>query len=240
MMNQARDETATGKGSLVFPPDPQGPERVAGKIIATLAALPFVRDMALFGSLAEGRADCWSDVDLCVACDDVERTQWIAAAAIRAAHPVLFYRMFSNVAQPAGRYWLFPESPFHQIDLSFHSPAAYQVRINQPTFMGCPVTYREVPITRTATAPMDLPSPWRPVEISDDETEIGSRVYLLVRAMRLHRRGEWERSVVEERYATLRTALGNMDRSAVMGGGAIGELAFRVLDLAEACLNLEP
>ena len=95
-MDQARDETAASKRALAFPPDPEGPERVARRVIATLAALPFVRNIALFGSLAEGRADCWSDVDLCVACDDVERTQWMAASAIRAAALVKQSRLSSS------------------------------------------------------------------------------------------------------------------------------------------------
>ncbi len=217
----------------VFPPDPAGPERVAQTIIAMLIALPFVQKIALFGSLAEGRADCWSNVDLWVACDDVERTQWIAASAIRAAHPVLFYRMFGNASQPTGRYWFVDESPFHKIDISFHAPSDYQRLIGQPTLMGYPVTFQEVFSRTAAAAPVDLPAPCHPVEISEYEREIGARIYFLQRAIKLFDRGEWERSIVEERYNALLSTLGNTDRSAVMGGGAIGELAYRMIDIME-------
>jgi len=43
--------------------------------------------------------------------------------------------------------------------------------------------------------------------------------------------------VVTERYAALRAVMGSLDRSAVMAGGAIGELVYRVIDLAQACLR---
>jgi len=221
-----------------FPPDPSGTERVAREIIGTLSMLPFIQRIAVFGSLAEEHTDCWSDVDLWVACDDVEHTQWIAASAIRAAHSVLFYRMFGNAAQPAGRYWFDHESPFHKIDISFHSCSDYQIIINQPLYFGYPVTVCEVYARKAPALSVDLPAPCYPVEISATERAIGMQVYYMLRAIKLYSRGEWERSIVEERYAALRAVMGSLNRSAVMGGGKIGELTYRVLDLAHACLRV--
>jgi hypothetical protein len=85
--------------------------RVKDELVAALAEVTGVRRIASFGSVAAGRADPWSDLDLFVACADVDRTAWVAAAAIRAAKPVLIYRMFTGVPQPSGRYWFADEPP---------------------------------------------------------------------------------------------------------------------------------
>jgi len=163
MSGKYDDELPTSPATVVpdFPPHPAGTTCVAREMIATLALLPFVQHIALFGSLAEDRADCWSDVDLWVACEDVEQTQWIAAAAMRAAHPVLFYRMFSNAAQPAGRYWFAHASPFHKIDISFYPPALYHTAVSQPTYLGYPVTVREVFTRRYPSTSLRHTRRWR-------------------------------------------------------------------------------
>lgn len=213
-------------------PDADGPELVLNGVLGTLTRLPFVRRVALFGSLAERRGDRWSDVDLWVDCAGVDETQWVAAAAIRAAHPVLFYRMFGSLPQPTGRYWFADESPFHTVDVSFHSHAAYVAQLAQPTLCGYPVVAREIFVRTAEAIPVTLPEPCSPLEISEHERQIGACIYLLLRAVKLYCRGEWERLVLEERYDTLVTILGGIGRAAVMAGGAIGELAFRMLVLA--------
>ncbi len=222
-----------------FLPDTAGPERVAQQVLATLTALPFVRAVALFGSLAEGRADPWSDVDLWVACDDAEQTQWVAASALRAAHPVLCYRMFGNAPQPSGRYWFVHESPFHKIDISFESRTRYQDLLSHPEQLYYPITVREVYRQSEPPAATALPSPFHPVEITEYERELGMRCYLLLRGIKYFQRGEWERAELEARYHALRATLGDTPRAAVMGSGAIGELAYRFIDIARACLRLD-
>jgi hypothetical protein len=100
--------------------------RMKDELGAALAEVTGVRRIASFGSVAAGRADPWSDLDLFVACADVDRTAWVAAAAIRAAKPVLFYRMFTGVPQPSGRYWFADEAPFTRLDVSFYAPADFE------------------------------------------------------------------------------------------------------------------
>jgi predicted nucleotidyltransferase len=96
------------------------------EIVTTLSQLTCVRSIHSFGSVAIGTSDQWSDLDLLVECADVDKTPWRAAAAIRALKPVLFYRMFSGVPQPSGRYWFCDESPFLRLDVSFHSTAEHR------------------------------------------------------------------------------------------------------------------
>ena len=103
--------------------------------------------------------------------------------------------------------------------------------------MDYPITVREVYQRSEPPMAITLPAPCSPVDISDYERELGLRIYLLLRGIKNYRRGEWERSVLEERYLTLRATLGDTPRTAVMGGGAIGELAYRFIDIAMVCLG---
>src|SRR5256885_10953171 len=100
-------------------------ERIGGELIGALSAITSVRNIETFGSIASGRGDQWSDLDLLVSCEMPEQTAWLAAAAIRSTKCVAFYRMFSSVSQPSGRYWFCNESPFHRLDVTFHSPSEH-------------------------------------------------------------------------------------------------------------------
>ena len=102
-------------------PDSRRPAELAADITAALSSLQCVRAIALFGSLAADRADAWSDIDMPVACDDVDSTKWTVAAAAYASKPVLYYRPFTAAAQPSGRYWFEGESPFYKLDIGFDS-----------------------------------------------------------------------------------------------------------------------
>ena len=97
--------------------------RLKQEIVAALAEVPGVLRIASFGSVAVGQADLWSDLDLLV---EVDQTAWLAAAAIRLTKPVLFYRPFTGVPQPSGRYWFADESPFTRLDVSFYAPADFE------------------------------------------------------------------------------------------------------------------
>lgn len=55
-------------------PDPGRPPRLAEDIARVMWNLVFVRGVAVFGSLATGRADRWSDIDVLVACEDAGKT----------------------------------------------------------------------------------------------------------------------------------------------------------------------
>lgn len=153
-------------------------------------------------------------------------------------HPVLYYRMFGSQPQPTGRYWLVNESPFHKVDISFYSHMAYVTQLAQPTLLGYPVVAKEIFVRTGEAVPSNLPVPCTPLDISTCEQEIGACIYFLLRAVKLYDRGEWERPVLEERYAKLVTTLGGIDRAAVMGGGAIGELAFRMIEVAAEVLGV--
>ena len=115
---------------------------VLREVVTALAEVSAVRSVASFGSLATGRADGYSDVDLMVACADAGRTAWVAAAALRRAKPVAFFRMMSGLEQPSGRYWFEDESPFTRLDVTFYAPEGYAAVLRRGEKEGFPVTAR--------------------------------------------------------------------------------------------------
>jgi hypothetical protein len=116
--------------------DPQGRglERIRRELVAAVSAITSVRNIDSFGSVATGCADYWSDLDLLVSCEVPEHTAWLAAGAIRSTKRVAFYRMFTDVAQPSGRY-----PPFHRLDVTFHSPAQHAAVCRSGVRAGHPI-----------------------------------------------------------------------------------------------------
>lgn len=210
-------------------------QRVKCEVVAALSRLSTVRRIASFGSLAEGRSDRWSDVDLFVGCDDIASSPWIAAAAIRAAKPVCFYRMFTGVAQPSGRYWFADESPFHRIDISFYSVADYIEVCRDGLKSGHPVTTREeysAAATPDLMRDQSLYGPATAAAIQSHETEAGRCLYFHLEAVkqRMRGRGGPGKHDARETRAALARAI-EQSEAVSFGGGDFVALARRCLDL---------
>jgi predicted nucleotidyltransferase len=219
-------------------PDAGGPEQLVRSVVAALQPLPAVRAIALFGSLAEGRGDRWSDVDMLVACDRVEATCWEAAAAIRAAKPVLYYRVFTAAEQPSGRYWFAEESPFHKLDVSFHTLEDHLSCYRDCARLGHDVVLKEVyRSVMSSGAHEGVAEPTGaaaaiPLCIDDREMEIGKWIRRLQDALKGRMRGTAPNEAVASAECGLRTALAGVPSDAVMAGGQIGRLARTLLELA--------
>jgi hypothetical protein len=189
-------------------------ERMRRELVAALSAISSVRNIDSFGSVAAGCADQWSDLDLLVSCEVPEQTAWLAVAAIRSAKPVAFYRMFTGVAPPSGRYWFCNESPFHRLDITFHSPAEHAAVRQAGVRGGHPIQLRPEYVAEvSADAPADpspdtrLISPIERVDVTPCETEIGRLLYLHLEAAKAQLRGRpAKRNVLQTRAALLRAA----------------------------------
>lgn len=221
--------------TLLLNPDPAGPARLAEEVVAALAAVPGVRAMALFGSLAEGRADRWSDVDLIVGCDEVEALQWAAAQAVRALRPVLLYRKFSAVEQPSGRFWFADTSLFHRLDISFIALERYHERLRCRIENDHLITYQQIYAASPSTQlPPACPTP---LAITARETEVGLWVYRLLNALKARLRGQITLEELTPTVEGLRAMLAELPRDAVMAGGQIGAFAYRLLEMADAVVE---
>ncbi|MPZ98293.1 MAG: hypothetical protein GEU80_02975 [Dehalococcoidia bacterium] len=212
------------------------PPRIADELIAALRGVEGVTAISLFGSLATGTHDGFSDIDLMVGYEGGADIEWAASAAIDRAKPVRFYRAFSDMAQPSGRRWFDGESPFHHADVSFRPmPLHERVRV-EGVREGYPVTSVEV-FRREACAPQSSgsPGPVGPLlDIGDLEREAGGGAYLLLRAAKEYLRGRSDEPAWDEAY---RTFLGRVRGATVtrrFAGGRLGELVQECLELKMA------
>ncbi|MHB1456709.1 MAG: nucleotidyltransferase domain-containing protein [Armatimonadota bacterium] len=205
-------------------------ERIADEVISALKTVPSVRAIALFGSLAAEKADSWSDVDMLVACDDVEASKWIAASALRDAKKVLFYRPFTTAMQPFGRYWFVGESPFHKIDISFDSVEEYEGFLQGKDRRGCEIVTREVYRRTTQYTNESNHIPPFPLTIGEYEQEVGSYIYRSLCSLKSVLRGGDDTRGFEKLLITAK----EMPRDMVMAGGNIGELLHIVVEIVRS------
>lgn len=214
------------------PVQPAPVYRIKHEVVALLATVAGVRCVASFGSLAEGRADAWSDLDLLVACEQVDRTAWLAAAALRAAKPVIFYRPFTGVPQPSGRFWFEDELPFHRLDVSFHAPDAFAAVCRDGLLAQHPVVVRveylsSVPLVGPAwTAGREAMAP--ALAITGAETDAGRLLYQHLEAVKARRRGRTGKRDSQDTRAAL---LARLAVPLTAAGGDFERLARACLDL---------
>ena len=212
-------------------------ERIRAEVVAALSALTCVRRIDSFGSIAIGSFDEWSDLDLLVSCEGTE-TPWLAAAVIRSLRKVAFYRMFTGVPQPSGRYWFCGESPFRRLDVSFHSPAEHERVCLAGVRQGHPVNvHPEYVAQRSPDGAADarLLSPMHPVKVTAQETEVGRLLYNHLETAKEHLRGrQAKRSIAESRAALLHAA---SQTPMMVGGGDLVSFIAYVDEFIQRALN---
>ncbi len=112
--------------SLVYP-DAERLQAIVSIVTHCLSALPYVTHIDVFGSLARGDADRWSDIDLIV----VTRKKADFLRCLQTLHntkPILHHNPLSQ-ADPNGYHALgcvfVDESVFHCVDLNFFTREEY-------------------------------------------------------------------------------------------------------------------
>lgn len=129
---------------LLLGPYATTPPRIADEVADAIAGVPGVCAVALFGSLAAGTHDGFSDVDMLVAHEGGMAVAVACVAAVEEAKPLRYYRPFSTMPQPSGRYWFDGESPFHQLDVSFDAPEEYERIRRDGLKQGLTIAAREI------------------------------------------------------------------------------------------------
>lgn len=163
------------------------PARIALDLVEALAACPAVSRVTLFGSVASGQQDGWSDIDALCAVEG-EDGPWQAAAALRQAMPLRWHGRFSSTEPPSGRHWLLGESVFHSIDLTFAPSEITARRIVEAASEQPLVT--DVRLDRPGA-----PSPGRPaIEVLSTDYEFTHALYATTKAMKAYLRsqGLWD------------------------------------------------
>ena len=167
---------------LIYPYS-SAPPRIALDVAEALARCPAVSRVTLFGSLASGTHDGWSDID--VMCVTPGRAgAWEAVGALREAMPLRWYGPFADLPQPSGRYWPYGESLFHSVDLSFRTAEAY-ARVLEEGLGGVEVTVHDL-LWREAE-----PSRGTGAGVQPDSGEYGftHALYVTTKAMKEYLRG---------------------------------------------------
>jgi hypothetical protein len=208
-------------------------DRIKNELVSALARLSTVRRIASYGSIAEGRTDQWSDIDLAVACDPFDIGAWLAASAIRATKPVLYYRTFHNRVQPLGRYWFTDESPFQRLDISFYSLDDYSLLLATGMQDGHPQTYHEEHVATDRCDPdadCRKHNPARPVVFSPTELDTGGLPFVFLEAIKAKMRGRKIKWSQYESGEELRNALASPE-CASFGGGDFAGLVRKCLAL---------
>ena len=171
---------------LVYP-YASAPPRIALDVAEALARCTAVSRVTLFGSLASGTHDGWSDVD--VMCVTPSRAgAWEAVAILREAMPLRWYGPFSDLPQPSGRYWPYGESLFHSVDLSFRTAEAH-ARVLEEGLGGVKVIAHDL-LWRDASPSRGTGAG---IQAESDVYEFTHALYVAARAMKgyLRHTGDW-------------------------------------------------
>ncbi len=168
-------------------PYASAPPRIALDVAEALARCPSVSRVTLFGSLASGTHDGWSDIDvMCVTPGRAEA--WEAAILLREAMPFRWYGPFSDLPQPSGRYWPYGESLFHSVDLSFRTAEAH-ARVLSEGLRGHRVVAHDL-LWREAAPSRGLGAG---MQSDNGEYPFTTALYGAMKAIRMYMRsrGEW-------------------------------------------------
>lgn len=114
-------------------------ERLATEILALFRSGGNVSKVCVFGSIASGSWDEWSDIDLAVGCGEPDSYGPFLAGLLGARFPILCHRPFSGQPAPSGRFWFRDQSPFHKLDVSFHTDRALESVISRLSTDSIPV-----------------------------------------------------------------------------------------------------
>lgn len=150
---------------------------------------------------------------------------------------MLFYRPFSNAPQPCGRYWLDGESPFHKIDISFETLRDFDDALRKQEHAGHPAVVRGISVRPHRQRLARHAATMRSLQFDELELDIGWRIYMLQSVLKSHLRGDEPFSEVTSDCDALRATLRGAGRNAVVEGGRIGCLAWRLVDMVDHLRN---
>lgn len=185
--------------SSLLHPDSAAPRRIAALVVEALADCRAVSRIAVFGSIAEGRDDRYSDIDLFCAVEGDDGA-WQAAQAVRRVLPLRWHGRFGDVAAPAGRHWLVGQSLFHSIDLSYDTIDGFDHKVAHGV-RSVPVVV-DVRLDRRGVV-----MPGRPaLHVVSDDYPFTSALYATTKAIRDCLRGNASPNTVAERMAVLEDA----------------------------------
>lgn len=190
---------------LVYP-YASAPPRIALDVAEALARCAAVSRVTLFGSLASGTHDGWSDID--VMCVTPGQTgAWEAIELLRESMPLRWHGPFADLPLPSGRYWPYGESIFHSVDLSFRTAEAHARALDEGV-NGHKVIAHDL-LWRDAEPYRDLGSGKQP---ENGEYEFTHALYTAMKAVKAYMRGRGGWAAVSTQMEALETQARRLSR----------------------------
>lgn len=217
-------------------PEPKRPLEILDEITNLLAKLPFVSHIDVFGSLARGGWDRWSDIDLIVA-TQTQAQFWQVWKTLHAAKPIVHHHPLSK-ADPTGVHILgnifADESPLNCIDLNLFTQATYQNLDNLERFgILKSMHHQEVAAATHANDAL--------VEqiLTPEEKVISVALHFTKKSLKQVLRGQPAQDVLKHRTDHLRTTMQRYSFDHEVVGGNIGQVAHMYLAMAETALKMD-
>lgn len=100
--------------------------RLGSEIITSFSESGGITKVGLAGPLAVSNHDGYDEIQIVVS---TENPQFVVDL-LDDLFPIRYYRQFSHMDQPSGRFWLYDESPFNFVALAFYSEAEFATAVN--------------------------------------------------------------------------------------------------------------
>jgi hypothetical protein len=217
-------------------PDPARPATFAAELCAWFATLPYIQRVAQFGSLVQGTADRWFDLDMLVVTAR-RRDSRAALAALNEHKPFLHHAPVRKSEKHPGANALSitfaDESPFHCLDLNFIALADYA----PPTAIAWLDPVRDCYVAPPRGIAAEAGDAYLLDALDEREMAIDGACFWTRRAAKGLLRGKSGRDLVARRHGELVAALRGTPGDCAMAGGNVCRAGRIWLAIAAALLR---
>ncbi len=215
-------------------PDQYGPQRLSRVFCEFLSSYSCVQQTLLFGSLARGDWDRWSDVDVLTVVDELPHDCYGLFIELAREFPFVHHGSFEGAESGTmcvlGNV-LKRESPFHVLDLNFVSASALDSSVIQERF-GPTVKRGTESGERVTGLRVDPTEPQ-----TEDEQCVWAAMHWVHKGVKKYHRGQVPLEEVEAKAADLRKTLVAYPEGISTANGSITMVAYDILEYAADLLD---
>lgn len=219
--------------NLVYP-DQNALARLLKELTEFFAQFPSVNRIFIFGSMARGNWDRWSDIDLLIVTRASSAQQWEIFDSLCQSKPILHHHAFIAM-KPSGGFVpgivFEDESVFHMLDLNFVSLAQYQ----SPQALARFGKFRELFTAGEDCLELERENGtcFKPPIENPDEQRIGAGIHWTKKAVKKSLRGSDNIDELVTTSAHLKEIMLDFPEDKTMPGGNICHLARQYIKIAD-------
>lgn len=223
--------------TLTSAPDTERHRALSDAIVKTLAALPYVHQIYLLGSLARDEADRFSDIDLLAITQT--RPQFRAAFdALRSVHATIYHAPFTPDDSTGGHALgcIFEgESIFHSLDLYFMTTGEQRAYQALDRFGDTRSVYERDGFETTITGELTVTGD----PTSDDEQTILAAMQPVREAIKARLRGDQNHAVLRQHATRLYMTMQAFPADMRTANGEIGRIAKTYVKIVRKLLKAD-